>query len=294
MKEEKNRTVTGEKRKARRRERYRRYFQNRKQKLLLAGIAAGLLVCLLVIAGYYGKQKKEEAYYEKLRQEALVKEAKKQAEAATADTKEPEEEEPELEIPVDFAALQEQNPDIYAWIQVNGTAISYPVLQSEEDNSYYLNHTVEGEKAIAGSIYTENYNRKDFSDPNTVVYGHNMKNGTMFRELHLYEEKEFFDANREIVIYQPDVVLKYEIFAAYVYNSNHLLFSFDCSTPEGYQAYLDEIRSAAPKTGFLDEEKMPGTEDRLLTLSTCNLGREAERYLVQAVLVEETRRASAE
>ena len=81
------------------------------------------------------------------------------------------------------------NPDVYAWIDVPGTEISYPVLQSAEDNSYYLEHTIEGEKTLPGAIYSENYNSKDFSDYNTILYGHNMRNGTMFAgPLHDFED----------------------------------------------------------------------------------------------------------
>ena len=69
-----------------------------------------------------------------------------------------------MEIPIDFAQLQAQNPDIYAWIQIDGTNINYPVAQSATDNEYYLNHTIEGQEGYPGSIYTENWNTKEFTD----------------------------------------------------------------------------------------------------------------------------------
>ena len=98
-----------------------------------------------------------------------------------------------VETPVDFDELKKQNSDIYAWINIPGTSVDYPVLRCEDDNSYYLNHTVDKKKSIYGSIYTENYNGADFADFNTVVYGHNMKNGTMFGTLKKYRDKTFFE-----------------------------------------------------------------------------------------------------
>ncbi|MEE1240105.1 MAG: class B sortase, partial [Acutalibacteraceae bacterium] len=73
-----------------------------------------------------------------------------------------------VETPVDFVELKKKNPDIYAWINIPGTSVDYPVLRCEDDNSYYLNHTVDKKKSIYGSIYTENYNGADFADFNTV------------------------------------------------------------------------------------------------------------------------------
>lgn len=93
---------------------------------------------------------------------------------------------------IDFAAAQATNPDVYAWIWIPGTNIDYPILQSEtEDDAYYLNHTIEKKEGLPGTIYTEKYNGKEFSSPVTVVYGHNMKNGSMFADLHKFEDRAF-------------------------------------------------------------------------------------------------------
>ena len=89
------------------------------------------------------------------------------------------EEEPLL-APIGFYEAQEINSDAYAWIEIKDTNIHYPILQHESDDAYYLNHRIDGVAGYPGSIYTERVNAKDFSDYNTVVYGHNMKNKTMF------------------------------------------------------------------------------------------------------------------
>lgn len=114
--------------------------------------------------------------------------------------KEPEDEgsKSKVDIPIDFAALKEKNPDVYAWISIPGTAIDYPVLQRENDNTYYLDHTIDHEEKTEGAIFTENYNNTDFEDPNTVIYGHDMRNGSMFKGLLDYRDKTFFDQNKEV------------------------------------------------------------------------------------------------
>ena len=130
-----------------------------------------------------------------------------------------EEEKPEC------AALREINPDIYAWMDIPGTGISFPILQSAEDEYYYLSHNESKEADDAGCIYTEYFNRKDFSDPNTVIYGRNVDG--RFAQLHQYQDRDFFDTYRTVNIYLEDRVLSYQIFAAYNYDDRHLIKIYD-------------------------------------------------------------------
>lgn len=201
-------------------------------------------------------------------------------------------------IPVKFEELQAVNPDVYAWITVPGTNIDYPILQHASDNSYYLMHNIDGSYGYPGCIYTENMNSKDFTDNNTVIYGHNMKNGSMFAQLHKYEDPDFFDANREVLIYLPDEVLHYTIFAAHIYDDRHLLYSFDFADPEVYQKYLDSIFSTRDMSANIDKDITVTTDDQIITLVTCIGSQPNNRLLVQAVLTDrelgaETIRAAA-
>lgn len=142
---------------------------------IIAGVAA---VACAAVGGYkYYQEKHAGDNYEEVRETV-----KKETEPAPVEEKAP------VEIPIDFAALQEQNPEVYAWIQIQDTNIDYPILQREGDNGYYLDHTIDGEKKTEGSIFTEDYNSKDFEDPNTVIYGHDMKNGSMFQNLLSYQQ----------------------------------------------------------------------------------------------------------
>lgn len=189
---------------------------------------------------------------------------------------------------IDFTDLQANtNADIYAWIYIPDTKIDYPVVQHPADNTYYLNYNLDGSKGYPGCIYSENYNEKDFTDPNTVLYGHNMKNGSMFAGLHKFADSEYFENHPYIYIYTPDGLKVYEIFAAYEYSSTHLLLNFDLKEPAIFQAYLDGIMDQRDMKSNLKKSVEPDSEDRILTLSTCIANKPNSRYLVQGVLLNE-------
>lgn len=250
-----------------------------KKKTIAYLLGAAAVLCLAVGGFKLAREQKAGEEYEELREEVKTEAEEKQEEEAPVEEKAP------LDIPVDFEALQAENPDIYAWITIPGTNVDYPILQREGDNGYYLNHSVDGTETIAGSIFTEDYNTKTFEDPNTIIYGHNMKNGSMFRTLHNYHDREFFDKNRDITIYMPDKILHYTIFAAYLYDSRHLMLSFDFNDPDVFRGYLDSVRNIRDMNAFVDTD-IPVTEnDKIITLSTCYKGQADRRYLVQAVLV---------
>ena len=191
------------------------------------------------------------------------------------------------EIPVDFETIQKECPDAYAWIRIPGTQIDYPVCQLVEgDQSFYLNHRADKVEEAAGAIYSENYNKRDFTDPVTVLYGHDMANGTMFQNLHFYEDRAFFDKNREVQIYLPDRILRYRIFAAYNTNDDHLLLNNDCfRDPDVYYRFLQDILAQRSMSGFVDQNVQLTRDSRILTLSTCN-AYDDQRYLVQCLLVD--------
>lgn len=192
------------------------------------------------------------------------------------------------EIPVDFAALQDINEDIFGWIRIPGTEIDYPLLCSaEDDQSYYLDHDMYGKKSKDASIYIENYNSIDMSDSNTVIYGHNWSSGGMFHELEGYQNEDFFKEHSEIVIYLPDRVLTYEVVSAYHYDDRHLLYSFDFYDPEVFEEYLETVMHPEDANAHVKEGVTLTADDRIITLSTCVIGKGDMRLLVQAVLRSE-------
>ena len=196
------------------------------------------------------------------------------------------EEQPAEEIPVKFDELWEINPDVYAWITIPGTDIDYPILQHPSDDAYYLNHNIDGSYGRPACIYTESLNSKDFTDNNTVIYGHNMKNGTMFAQLHKFEDKDFFEEHREVTIYLPDKVLHYKIFAVHTYDDRHLLYSFDFSDKAVYRDYLESVFSIRDMSANIDTDMTVTEDDKIITLATCVYKQPSLRFYVQAVLME--------
>ncbi|MCM1308331.1 MAG: class B sortase [Butyrivibrio sp.] len=191
---------------------------------------------------------------------------------------------------IDFEWMHKNvSEDIYAWICIPGTNIDYPVLQHPTDNSYYLDYNLDGTKGYPGCIYTENYNSKDFTDRHTVIYGHNMRDGTMFSDLHKYEDADFFGQSPYIFIYTENDVLVYTIFAAYETNNTHLLLGFDLSSDDVYLSYLEGVLSREGQNSNVPYKNIQfNSEDRILTLSTCitEILQPAYRYVVQGVLID--------
>ena len=191
---------------------------------------------------------------------------------------------------IDWDKLHETNADIYAWIYVPGTSVDYPVLQHPTDNEFYLMHNLDKSYGYPGVIYTENYNSKDFTDPNTVLYGHNMDNTTMFSTLHKFSDPQMVETPHYIYIYTEDGrTLVYEIFAAYEYPSIHLLLNFDVKNEYIFDQYLRNI-SYMDITGTgianIRHDITPDVSDRIITLSTCTTDHDAsERFLVVGVLL---------
>ncbi len=193
---------------------------------------------------------------------------------------------PVPEKEVDFADLQANtNEDIYAWIYIPDTAIDYPILQHPTDNTYYLNYNLDGSRGYPGCIYTEDYNARDFSDPVTVLYGHNMKNGTMFAGLHKYGDSEYMESHPYVYMYTEDKLYVYEIFASYEHSDEHLLYGKDYTDESVFEGYINKIHDLHSMGTVVREDVEVTTQDRLLTMSTCISTKPKNRFLVQAVLL---------
>ncbi len=190
---------------------------------------------------------------------------------------------------VSFDELMGINPDVYAWIYIPNTGVDYPVAQSmtDSDDSFYLSHNVYREYQFSGSIYSEIQNSIRFDDPVTVLYGHNMLNGSMFATLHYFEDEDFFEKNNTAFVYTRDKVLTYLIYSAYTFDDRHILNSFNMKNKESFREYLDSTLEPRSYNCNVRENMKLTTDDKILTLSTCSNGGGNTRYLVQGVLVSE-------
>ncbi len=193
------------------------------------------------------------------------------------------------ESSVNFKELSQINPDIYAWIYIPNTNVDLPIAQSApgESDEFYLYHNVYKNYQFSGTIYSEKHNKLDFSDPVTVLYGHNMLNGSMFASLHNFSDKSFFDKNNTMFVFTHDKIYTYLIYAAYQYDDRHILNSFDMSNPDSLKEYQDSTLLNRPYYCNIREGIDLNEYDKILTLSTCMNGGGNVRYLVQGVLVNE-------
>ena len=198
----------------------------------------------------------------------------------------PDEAEEEVVIPIDFASLKEVNTDIYAWIDIEDTNIHYPIVQSATDDTYYLEHTIDGVKGYPGSIYTEMVNEKDFSDFNTLIYGHDMKDGSMFKHLHKFADAEFFETHDTITIYTEKEIKTYRVFAAVVYDNRHIMYTYDKNDVEARKAFIQSLYDSKNFKNLYREDVTVDENSHLITLSTCITGQPDKRYIVVAVEME--------
>lgn len=186
----------------------------------------------------------------------------------------------ELEA-MDIAALREVNPDVVGWIDIPGGEISYPLLQGE-DNDYYLHHTWEKKWNSGGSIFLDCRSARDFEDFHTLIYGHRMRNDTMFAPLRRYAEQSWWEAHPYIYITDGGRVRRYEIFAAWEPDVASLVYDPDLTDEAARRALIAQCLAAS----VIDAGIVPGPEDHLLTLSTCTGQGHETRWVVQGRLAE--------
>lgn len=183
-------------------------------------------------------------------------------------------------IEVDFEALHRQNPDIIAWIYSPDTPINYPVAQSE-DNSYYLRRLIDGTRNTAGTIFADFRNAPDLSDRNTLVYGHNMKNNTMFGTLSEYRKQAYYDAHSTLWLLTPGASYKLEPLSGFVTRADSDSYTL-FETQEELCAYLEE---AVSQSGFETDVDIYEVE-RIVTLSTCTYQGDDKRFILVCALTE--------
>ncbi len=177
-------------------------------------------------------------------------------------------------IEVDFESLKQMNSDIVGWIYCPNTLINYPIVQGW-DNDYYLTHLIDDSWNENGSIFMDYRNAPDFSDYNTLIYGHNMKTGAMFAELMNYKTQSFYEEHPYIYILTPEQNYRMDLFAGCIVDHNADIYTF-------YPSW--EIVSNLMWNSTFDS----GTdypEGNIVTLSTCTSAYDNARYVVLGEVV---------
>ena len=170
---------------------------------------------------------------------------------------------PEMEV--DFKALREKNPDTVGWLYVGSCGISYPIVQGE-DNDYYMNHTFEGTVNSSGAIIMDYRDDKYLKDWNTFIYGHNMKNGSMFGSLKkLLKDETLYDSDPYIYVYLPGYIYRYKIFSYYKDKPDSKMY-WTADTLQEYRQYIRDALSLSVRDLGVETSE----ENNMVTLVTCS------------------------
>lgn len=238
-------------------------------KKVLKGLRLILVLVLVFSLGKIGLYYKDQHIYD--RNEARIEEKYRAGEKAGA-------EDDDQAAAEKIATLKKDYPDLVAWIEIPGTPLSLPVVQGK-DNDYYLNHDIEKSRNALGVPFMDYRNKADFSDENTIIYGHRVKNGKVFHPLLSYEDPEFVKTAPKIVVNTEQGRKVYEIFAAY-----------KAGPYEDFRSvHYEGKRLAAFRTRLETKNILKGPlnwqGEKIITLQTCS-GKE-ERMVLHGRLVEE-------
>jgi len=181
---------------------------------------------------------------------------------------------------VDFKALQDINPDIVAWLICEDTPINYPVVQGI-DNDYYLKHLFDGSSNGAGCLFVDVNNTSGFTDHNTVIYGHNMKDQSMFAFLTRYKDQAFYENHPEMVLLTPDGNYNIELFSGYMTTVEDESWKLSFSSDIEFEKWIAHTKARSSFVSYVDISR----SERVITLSTCSYESSNARYIVVCKLV---------
>lgn len=233
------------------------------------------MICLCVfmfsaynICKYLIEEKVNKEYNNHLMEKAVVEIPSNNKEESNQNT---------LPISVDFRILKSENQDIVGWIYSEDTPINYPVVQ-EKDNEYYIDRLINGEINSAGSIFMDYRNSQKIEDKNTILYGHNMKNDTMFGTIQEYKKQEYYNKHKNMYYFTPERNFIIKLFAGYTISAKSEIYDL-CTIDETTK---EELMN---KSDFKSDVEVT-MNDKIITLSTCAYEYDDARYIVMGVLQE--------
>jgi sortase B len=179
-------------------------------------------------------------------------------------------------VEIDFPAWQSLNSDVQAWIHNEAIRVDHPVLKSP-DNEYYLTRDLDLSYKAMGSIFFDFRNNSDFSDPNTIIYGHNFDNGLMFSNLVWYKSQQFYEQNPFYYLYTPEQVYRVDIAAGIVVSETDTTYLVvDFSSDLEFSSLIQAIE----KNSVIETEIELTPGDQLVTLYTCTNDWQGQRFVV--------------
>lgn len=244
--------------------------------------AAAAIVTVVLLTGFFGEERESEMKMEELRVKLEATDPPIVSEPEPAQT------EPPVQLPENpYAEAFRENEDMAAWIVVDGTVIDYPVMQTMEDENYYLNRDFYGNEDKAGCLILDTdspvYDVEGTS--NLIIHGHNMKAGTMFGELDAYKDEDYYQEHKYMQLYTKSEKREYEVIAVFysqVYYSTDQVFKyydfFETEDEAEFRNFYDNIK----KMSLYDTGVEAQLGDQFLTLSTCAYHVEDGRFVVVA------------
>lgn len=191
---------------------------------------------------------------------------------------------------VDFPALQEENPEIFAWLYIPDTSIDAPVAQSGESDEYYASHNITKENDENGALYIEAANLTSMCDFNTVIHGNTAEDGEsgLFAELYQFSDPDYFDSHEQMYLYLEDNVLTYEIFAAYERENNSLIRTYDFTYLSGCDQFLKDMYGIRSMNMMIRSGWEDVTPYHFLVTLTTSRGKDSDsQFVVLAALIED-------
>lgn len=183
--------------------------------------------------------------------------------------------------PVDFEALAEVNPDVIGWIRIPDTNVDYPIVQTD-NNDKYLNTSFEGQESVTGAVYLDFESDTDMMGFNNILYGHNMKNGSMFKDIVRYKNQSYFDEHKYFEIYTPERTIRLKAISCYYAKAEPIVRKTRFKTRESYEAF---VHTMVQPCAWYELPQVP--IDSLYTLVTCSYEVDDARTLLFAVEVDE-------
>ena len=173
-------------------------------------------------------------------------------------------------------AMRSENKDYVGWITIENTKVDYPIVQCS-DNDYYLTHTFEGERNAAGTLFVDCNLAEGMESKNVIIYGHNMKNGSMFAGLKKYRDDEFYRTHKTFQVYTADRICEYEIFAVSVVEPDSDIYTIGFANNDDFMSYINKVQQQS----IMETGVTVSPEDSIITLSTC-VNNNVDRLIVQA------------
>lgn len=248
-----------------------------RQGIILCIVGIFLIIVLLIqiwkIGNYLRDGWKSRVFSKDLQNSVIIMDEREQDTDGNVEVKKP--------IAIDFDRLYKINGDTAAWLFAPGTRINY-VIARGTDNDYYLDHLLDGTAANGGTLFADCRCSADFSDWNTIIYGHHMKDGTMFAGLMDYRNPDYYEEHPVMYLYVPEKRYKLELIAGYTTDIHDMVFSVPITKEERGEI----IAHASSISSFISDVTV-SEEDKLVTLSTCSYAYEDARYVVIGRILEE-------